>query len=201
MNKKLKTSLILFPGCFYHEIATSVFSLIDYSEVTFVGPKKGLLKTGENFQINIDVEFNEIDTNSDILLIPGGDCYSVKDNTILKEKILEASKNQDCLLAGICNGALVLAQSGSLKGKNCTHTAHPNWADPKDYKELFDEAAIAFEGSTYIDEDLVTDENVVTAKPWSHIEFAVELLKQKSCIDDQKAKRLRNYYHGSPKVS
>lgn len=201
MGKKLKTSIILYPGCFYHEIATAVFSLIEYSEFVFVGPTRGLLKTGENLQIDIEVEYPQIDTDSDILLVPGGDCYSVKDNSVLQTKILEASKNQNCLLAGICNGALVLAQSGVLKGKNCTHTAHPNWADPKEFKELLDEAVVVFEGSNYVDEDLVAHGNVLTAKPWAHIDFAVKILKQKDCIDPQKAMNLRNYYLGSPTFS
>jgi putative intracellular protease/amidase len=69
--------------------------------------------------------------------------------------------------AGICNGALVIGSAGVLIGKRCTHTAHPKYAPLPEFKELLDFAEDAFKGSTYVDEDVVIDGNIITAKPYA----------------------------------
>lgn len=82
------------------------------------------------------------------------------------------------ILAGICNGALILASTGVLKGRNCTHTAHPKYAPSPEFKELLEAVGPLFSGSVFVDGDVVVSEHVITAIPWASHEFARAIVKR-----------------------
>ena len=146
--------VIKYPGCIFDEVEPTITLL----------SKQFLLKI---------VDLNEIssDLMPDLLIIPGGSCddpiihpqlHEVIQSTFLRKKII----------ATICNGVLVMASAGILKRKNCTHTAHPKYAPLPEFKELLEVASKLFENTVYIDEDVVIDENIISAKPWAALDFA-----------------------------
>ncbi len=108
---------------------------------------------------------------ANFLVIPGGSCDQAVIDNNLHELILDTLKRGG-FVAGICNGALVLASAGVLKGKRCTHTAHPKYAPLPEFKELLDFAELAFKGSIYVDEDVVIDGQIITSKPHAAERFA-----------------------------
>ncbi|MEO5668774.1 MAG: DJ-1/PfpI family protein, partial [Bdellovibrionota bacterium] len=91
---------------------------------------------------------------ADFLIIPGGSCDQAVVHSGLHELIQDVL-TRDGFVAGICNGAVVLASAGVLKNRRCTHTAHPKYAPLPDFKELLDFAEVVFKDSIYIDEDVV----------------------------------------------
>ena len=107
----------------------------------------------------------------DFLVVPGGSC----DAAVVhgpSHRLIQAMDSKGALLAGICNGAVVLASAGVLAGKEVTHTAVPKYAPMPRFKELLAVAEQVFRGSIYVDADVVQSKNVVTAKPHAAQEFA-----------------------------
>ncbi len=130
----------------------------------------------ELLQNRVALEIIELDQvvknlECDFLIVPGGACDLAIVHDELKS-LIKKIKASSGLLAGICNGALVLASSGVLKGEKCTHTAHPKYAPLPEFKELLDVAEKLFEGSEYVDDDLVISGNIITAKPHVPEKFA-----------------------------
>ncbi len=122
----------------------------------------------------IDLENVSRDLQCDFLVIPGGSCDAAVIHKELHHLIQKVKKTG--LLAGICNGALVLASAGALKGEKCTHTAVPKYAPLPEFKELLKVADEYFIGSEYVDEDVVISNNIITAKPHAAKKFA-ELIR------------------------
>ncbi|MEW6713265.1 MAG: DJ-1/PfpI family protein, partial [Candidatus Riflebacteria bacterium] len=83
-----------------------------------------------------------------------------------------AAASEKIVVGGICNGALVLANAGILSNRRCTHTAIPKYAPIPEFQELLDFAEPRFAESVYVDEDVVVDGRLITAKPWAHELFA-----------------------------
>ena len=71
------------------------------------------------------------------------------------------------MIGAICNGTFAAARAGLLRGRRCTHTAVPQWADPEVFGELIAVGREAFAGAVYVDEHVVIDGRIVTAKPWA----------------------------------
>ncbi len=119
------------------------------------------------------VELEDVSANlsADFIVIPGGDCYEAVNHSGLHQ-LIQKINSDNALIAGICNGAVVLASAGVLKNRKCTHTAHPKYAPLPEFKELLDFSGKVFADSIYVDEDVVIDGNIITAKPRAANEFA-----------------------------
>ncbi len=73
-------------------------------------------------------------------------------------------------MAGICGGASLLAGLGVLKGKRCTGLTSGQDPNIPEYQY--------FSESTFLDEHVVVDGNIITAQGRAFVEFAVELFRQ-----------------------
>jgi 4-methyl-5(b-hydroxyethyl)-thiazole monophosphate biosynthesis len=109
------------------------------------------------------------------------------------DDLLRAADRDGLLLAGICAGALVLAKTGVLRGRRITHTYTVDHGP----REIVEATERFFEGSEYVDEPLVADGSVITAKPEAYVEFAVEIALRLGACDAARAGMLRRYYRGS----
>ncbi len=124
-----------------------------------------------------------------LLVVPGGELDAAWEDTALLDAIRAAPR-----VAGICNGALMLARAGRLQGRRATHTAHAPYATRPQWSALLDAAEPALAGSSYVDEDVVVDGDVVTAKPWAAIDFAKTLAS--SLVGRDEAARQARYLRG-----
>ncbi len=152
--------IIQYPGCILDE----------------VNPTIALLKDRVDLR-KISLSQIKSDLVTEFLIVPGGSCDKALVHKEL-HKLIQGINKKKSLLAGICNGALVLASAGVLKNRRCTHTAIPKYAPASKYKELLKIADQLFIDSLYTDEDVVVSDNVITAKPWASIKFADAILKQ-----------------------
>lgn len=146
--------IITYPDCILDEVV----------------PAQELLQRDHHLQT---IDLNEIDDSisADFILIPGGSCDLAVEHRAL-HRFIQRTKASKGIVAGICNGALVLASAGVLKDEKCTHTAVPKYAPLPEFKLLLEVAGREFRGSTFIDEDVVVSGQVVTAKPWAAQKFA-----------------------------
>jgi putative intracellular protease/amidase len=146
--------VVTYPGCIMDEVQPAIAKLQNTT----------ILKI-------IDLKSLAIDGPVDFIIIPGGSCDEALDNFTLHDLIRKTNESGK-VVAGICNGAVVLASAGILKNQKCTHTAHPKYAPMPEFEELLAFADKVFEGSKYIDEDVVIDGKIITAKPQVSVEFA-----------------------------
>ena len=160
--KKLNAIVVRYPGCIMDEVAPAIELL------------------GAQLPLSI-VDMSDINSTDlvDIVVVPGGNC----ENAILHKplhELIRTTHSRGGIVAGICNGALVLASAGVLSNKKCTHTAHPKYAPIPEFAELLSVAEVLFRDSIYVDEDVVVDGKIITAKPWAANEFAKIIKRQLS---------------------
>lgn len=128
----------------------------------------------------IDLKDLPSDITPDYLIIPGGPDGSC-DHAILDQNLrslIRQVNSRSRLLAAICDGVVVLASARVLTGHQCTHTAVSKYAPVPEFEELLRVATPLFEGSTYVDEDIVHSGNIITAKPGAAGAFAKAILRK-----------------------
>lgn len=169
--------IVLYNGCTYFEIAETVFLLQSAGITPEFLAQGNPIKTSEGLTILTQSHMLANPEQLSAVVIPGGDPYSIRDDFTLHAWIAKAC--QRTVVGGICNGAMVLGWSGALKGKKCTHTITEKYNNQAENRELFEQGDKAFAGAVYIDQDVVLDDKIVTAKPWASPDFAKTVL---SCI-------------------
>lgn len=186
---KKKVGVVLYPGCIFFELALALELLAQDSEVFVFTPD------GEEFSLNNHLKifqtfsyrnFESVDL--DCLLIPGGDAESIFENSEI-DKLLKNYWDKNILIGAICFGPMLLAKSGLLLNKTIAHGLEQ---EQKDFlKDILSEVMLS-------DERLVHDGQLVTAKPWAHIDFAVEIANRLGVIDIRRVPFYKNYYRGYP---
>jgi putative intracellular protease/amidase len=172
----MSTLVVLYPGCVFYEIAAAISLLGSGQKVAIASPNGKAVIVAEGIEIQATYNYDEVDvSNLKYALIPGGDCESAMNRPDLNSLLKEIANLPGCLMGGICNGALVLANAGLLNGVKCTHTAIPKYAPVPEFQELLEFATPRFASSIYIDQDVVVDGRIVTAKPWAPVAFAVQM--------------------------
>lgn len=175
--KKSNALILLYPGCIYFEIAAAVSLLSDDCNFTFVSRDGGLIADAHGLKILTDKKIEDIvPAKFDVILVPGGDIGSTLENTRVDEFLLCCAQSSEMIIGGICNGALLLAKSGALDGKKCTHTAVEKYIKDETLRPLLNLAQPSLKKIHFIDENVVTDGRFVTAKPWASTDFAIAVL-------------------------
>lgn len=179
MSKQMsqpKAVVLLYPGCIYFEVSAFVARASRTHAIDIRVPESDRV-SADGLTILAQGSYAETDLhNADWVVVPGGDPYEVIENTALLN-VLQAAQAQQIALGGICNGALVLARAGVLKGRRCTHHCVEKYAPLPEYQVLMDYATPVFAGSQYEDSDVVQDGKIVTAKAHAFEAFAETLLK------------------------
>ena len=130
---------------------------------------------GQRFCVDQVIKDVEIDS-IDLLVIPGGEPTPLVDNLELKgfvENLVAKNKK----VAGICGGASLLAGLGVLKGKKCTGLSSGKDPDILSYQY--------FSESTFLDDHVVVDGNMITAQGQAYVEFAFELARQMGLSENE----------------
>ncbi len=165
------TAVVLaFAGCILAEVLPAVAALrargVDVVFATADGASIAGLDTPPTFR------FADLAT-AVAVLIPGGDVYDPVHDPGVHDALRRLAALEDApVLAGICNGALVLAAARLVDGRRCTHVGTEVHAPGDAYATLREVCARLFAGAEVVDEDLVVDGRVVTAKPWATGPFA-----------------------------
>lgn len=124
------------------------------------------------------------------LIIPGG--QNDEQRPELTE-LIKKLNNQNKLLAAICAGPQYLARAGILKGKKYTTTLTPDKLNEYFHSVLED----PFPRDTYVNENVVRDNNIITAVGNAFVDFSVEVSDYFGNFKDEKEKRAySNHYKG-----
>ncbi|WP_108669899.1 DJ-1/PfpI family protein [Peribacillus acanthi] len=149
-------------------------------EVITVGPTNGHVISAEGFKVVVDYTISEIHAKDvETLIIPGGDSYGAMGNEELKKLITELNK-ENKVMGGICHGPMLLAEAGILEGR--TYTSNVEVHEPQ--FQLFK--------GTHLNQDVVVDQNIITATGNGYVEFAFKVAEKLEIFN--KKETLEAYY-------
>lgn len=124
------------------------------------------------------------------LIIPGGQNDEQRQELT---ELINKLNGQGKLLAAICAGPQYLARSGVLKGKKYTTALTQD-----KLKEYFPKILVdPFPRDTYVNENVVRDNNIITAVGNAFVDFSIEIRDYFGNFKDEKEKRsYSSHYKG-----
>ena len=124
-------------------------------EIKVASKTKGMKKGALGGSADAELSFNDVKVNDyDAIVFIGGGGAQQYLNDKDAHKIAQESFKKNKITAAICIAPLILANSGILKGKKATV-----W-DGGDGKTI---AKLESKGAKFINEDVVIDDNIITA--------------------------------------
>ncbi len=189
--------VVVFPGCAFLEVAAAVAWLSERGEVRFASPDGQPVRARDGAHLAVDASFASArELMPRAVVVPGGELDAVAHDDTLRDLLQHHAAREGTVMAGICNGALVLARAGLLAARRCTHTVVERYAPLPEWAELHAYAGPLLEGSVYVDRPVVVDGTVLTAKPWAAIAFAAELAALLGIDTPVEAARRASYLRG-----
>lgn len=144
--------------CFYEIVTLNYFMEFTKQEMRFCSLEGNHIKCLEGFRVDSDIRIDEIDvTDANSIILPGGNINNVKSEALTK--ILQTSKDKGILIGAICAGVNLLDEAGILGKIRSTHTE---------------------------DNDVVNEDNVITARANAYVDFAIEVAKSLDLFEDEK---------------
>ncbi|MEI6797138.1 MAG: DJ-1/PfpI family protein [Methanomassiliicoccales archaeon] len=118
----------------------------------------------------------------DCFIVPGGRPETILGNNLLSRKLRQMHAKGG-VVAAICGGPVHLAKAGLLKERRYTTTLHGEMSNE-------------FCEGTYVDEIVVADGNIITAKPQGNIDMAFAILDQLELWEspEERAETWRQYH-------
>ena len=147
----MKNVFLVYDGCCFYEIVIlSYFMNFSHCDMVFCSLDGKPIKAMEGFSVNADMSLKDVEMEQiRSFIIPGGK-ITVIDNQDVAGYLQDLNRRK-VLIAGICAGVDVLDHSGILQSVGSTHST---------------------------DEDLVCDQNIITARANAYVDFAIEVAKK-----------------------
>lgn len=147
-------------------------------EVIVYGLDKEIITGAHNVRIVTDKRLAEFDQDLDAVVFPGGmpGAKNLADSQRVKEWIQKMYAQRKIIAAICASPALILAPMGILDGRRAT--CYPG-------------AEGSFsEKTTYLQEDVVIDENIITSRgPATALKFSLALVEKLTCRETAAALR------------
>jgi protease I len=120
--------------------------------VEVVSTRRDKIKGKHGYEVDVDKELAEVDTDSyDLLILPGGKAPETIRTEPLALEIVRRFFSRNKPIAAICHGPQILISAGLLKGRHATC-----------YRTVAGELKEA--GALYEDSEVVVDRNLVTSR-------------------------------------
>ena len=165
-----KTAVLIYPNFSEYELTTALSILMQGAKpISIISVNREPVKGEAGLTVMADLTIDEVIYEEyDSLLLTGCmDIFSVLTNSLYTDFIQNISKQENFFIGSISSSPALLAKAGVLNNKNFT-------------VGLVEEARTAsglFEGANYIDELIVQDENLITARGSAFIEFGIQFGK------------------------
>ena len=143
----MKDVLFIYDSCCFYEIVTlSYFMRFSGCDLVFCAPEGKPVRVMEGFTVQPDLSLGELDREEiRSFILPGGAVSAINHQEIWN--LLRELKAKQVLIAGICAGVDVLDAAGILEKVRSSHS---------------------------VDEDLVKDGNIITARANAYLDFAIK---------------------------
>jgi len=165
-----KTAVLIYPNFSGYELTTALSILMQGKKpISVISIDKEPVREEAGLTVMADLTVDQVNYEEfDSLLLTGCmDIFNVLPNTVYTDFIQNISKQDNFIIASISSSPALLAKAGLLKNKKYT-------------VGLMEEARKAsglFEGANYIDELIVQDGNLITARGSAFIEFGIQFGK------------------------
>ncbi|MFW9967544.1 MAG: DJ-1/PfpI family protein [Candidatus Thorarchaeota archaeon] len=169
----MKSYVLLYDGFVQFEIMLSLLLLKDKSEIHSFSVDERIVPSHEKLKTVAELTVVDIDPDDvDLLIIPGGEPGAYKERKDINN-LLQEIHGRGKTIAAICGGPEFLANAGILKDKRITHGHDEEYA------------LKVFKDCTLLDEDVVVDGNIITARGQAYAEFAVEIYRQLDLFESE----------------
>lgn len=156
------TYVLLYEGSPAFEYILPTYLLKTAGEVVTFGLTKDMITCAEGLRLMPHVSIDEIKlTEDDVLIIPGGDAGSLYQYDALYD-LIRVADEKGIIIGAICSGVIQLAKAGILNDREYTTSV--------DVK-----TEVLFDADMYVNENVVVDEHIVTAKPTGYVDFGIML--------------------------
>lgn len=183
--------LVLYPGCAQTEVAPLLALLEGAAELLVAGPTP-TVPTREGLRVTVEVGYAAaLAEPAALVVLPGGDVAAALDDVDLHALVRGSER-----VAAICNGVVLAAASGRTAGRRITHTVTERYAPRPAFDALLALGERLFAGASYVDEDVVIDGPLVTAKPWAAIDFAKKAVVHAGLVERDEAASRARYLRG-----
>lgn len=170
VNNNNKIGLVVAPQDFKDEeyfTPRLIFEEIGYKPVTICS-RFGPAVSTKGKKVNVDVLAKNFQAGdfAAVVFVGGSGAQDYIDNKLMHQ-IIEKSQEKGLIIGAICIAPAILARSGLLEGKKATV-----FPSDKGINEL------EKGGANYLEEKVVVDDNIVTAKsPQESEKFAQQIVK------------------------
>lgn len=108
-----------------------------------------LITSNNGLKVKPDYSFENVDVQFDIVIVPGGPLFSIKEVTKNNEilKWISEFHQSGKMVASVCSGAILLAEAGLLSGKKAT----THWFAVDYMKSKYEEIEIV-KNTRFVDE-------------------------------------------------
>lgn len=136
--------------CFYEIVILNYYMSFSNCDMVFCSLDGNPVKAMEGFSVNVDMSLKDLDKEQiRSFIVPGGNIAEIHNTEVMN--YLQDLKSKEVLIAAICAGVDVLDNAGILQDVKSTHS---------------------------IDEDFVSDKNIITARANAYVDFAIEVAKK-----------------------
>lgn len=136
--------------CFYEIVILNYYMSFSNCDMVFCSLDGNPVKAMEGFSVNVDMSLKDLDKEQiRSFIVPGGNIAEINNTEVMN--YLQDLKSKEVLIAAICAGVDVLDNAGILQDVKSTHS---------------------------IDEDFVSDKNIITARANAYVDFAIEVAKK-----------------------
>lgn len=136
--------------CFYEIVILNYYMSFSNCDMVFCSLDGNPIKAMEGFSVNVDMSLKDLDKEQiRSFIVPGGNIAEINNTEVMN--YLQDLKSKEVLIAAICAGVDVLDNAGILQDVKSTHS---------------------------IDEDFVSDKNIITARANAYVDFAIEVAKK-----------------------
>lgn len=158
----MKTFILVYPSFVQYEVVLTSLFMKTKGDIVIVGIDGGEVTSHEGFIVKPHMQLSDVNLDDvDLFVIPGGEHVNIYGNPLLT-KTLQALNKKGKVLAAICSGPVHLAKAGLLDGKRYTSYRMPERKDD-------------FKMAKRIEENVVVDGNIVTAKAVGYVDLALQL--------------------------
>lgn len=160
----MKTFVLMYDNFAQFEVILTNYFCKAKGEVITVCMDDSMVTSLEGFQMVPHKKLSQVNINEvDLFVIPGGDPEKLYKHDELYE-FIKKLEQKDKLIAAICAAPIHLAKAGVLNNKKYTTTIKV-----EEHEE--------FDSANYVNENVIVDGNIITAKATGYVDFAIEIGK------------------------
>lgn len=168
----MKSYVLVYEGFVQFEVILASYLLKHAGDIITVGVSIDPVVSAESFKVIPDITIDEVNVDEvDAFIVPGGipdTLFDCAEFYTLLEKLNAKGK----VIGAICSAPLHLAKANVLQGKKYTTTI-----TPADFTE--------FNTANFVNENVVIDGNIITAKANGYVDFGIEIGKMVGIYEDE----------------